>query len=167
MNDSNSSASSVFPSRYFTITAQLRLIPNSLAQGSLSFTGRDPGTTTALEGIPSIALNIFSFTQFAAVGSVGLVSVASNVWPKETNLYVEQALSKSFDAKDLWETSANSLFFASNPIPAKSILAKLSRIKNDTMMPPLSATDLSEDNLSEINENNNKITTWYEDQRNM
>ncbi len=63
------------------------------------------------------------FPDFALNGSHGLISVSSNVWPKETHEYVRQCLTKEFDHRELWETAANSLFIASNPVPAKAILA--------------------------------------------
>ncbi len=101
--------------------------------------------------------------DFANAGSCGLISVASNVWPSETNLYVEQCLNKNFDAKELWESASNSLFLASNPVPAKAILQAQGRITHNTMMPPLHAADLVD--ISPIQTACNNIQRWYESQR--
>lgn len=97
--------------------------------------------------------------DFAHAGSAGLVSVASNTWPKETNLYVQQCLSKNFDAKELWTKASNALFIASNPIPAKRILKNENRIKTDTLLPPLTNKDLTDDTL--LIESSNKVREWF------
>lgn len=101
--------------------------------------------------------------EFVATGAVGLVSVASNTWPKETHLYVTQNLNKKFDAKELWTAAANSLFVASNPVPAKALLAKEGRINHDTMMPPLSTKDLRD--LGVVEQSTSRVRTWYQDQK--
>jgi len=98
--------------------------------------------------------------DFALAGSHGLVSVASNTWPKETNLYVEKCVAEKFDAKELWTKAANSLFIASNPIPAKRILKNEGRIAHDTMMPPLCAEDLQSDAL--LTESCTAVRDWYQ-----
>lgn len=101
--------------------------------------------------------------DFAINGSWGLVSVASNVWPKETHKYVDQCLAKTFDAKELWEKCANTLFIASNPVPAKAILKSQGRITHNTMMPPLAAEDLKD--LSPVQEAHKKVTEWFKQQK--
>lgn len=101
------------------------------------------------------------FPDFANNGSAGLVSVSSNVWPKETNKYVELCLNQSFDHKQLWEESANSLFIASNPVPAKALLEIENRISFNTMMPPLAASDLKDTVL--IKQSNINIKNWYKE----
>lgn len=103
------------------------------------------------------------FPSFADAGSCGLISVASNTWPKQTNLYVKQSLDKTLEAKSMWEASANSLFTASNPIPAKRLLSKENRIKSDALMPPLSALDLSDD--SAVMEANKNVNEWFNAQK--
>lgn len=100
--------------------------------------------------------------DFANNGSHGLISVASNVWPFATNKYVQQCLDKTFDAKELWESAANSMFLASNPVPAKSILQQQGRISTNTMMPPLSALDLTDTKQIEIA--NEKVKSWFAQQ---
>lgn len=97
--------------------------------------------------------------DFANAGSAGLVSVSANTWPRETNFYVKQCLEKKFDAKELWSDAANSLFIASNPIPAKRILKNEGRIRTDVMMPPLASSDLSSD--EKLIEATNAVREWF------
>lgn len=101
------------------------------------------------------------FPEFAANGSCGLVSVASNVWPKETHAYVLQCLDKSFDAHELWQKASASLFISSNPIPAKRLLWEEKRIANKTMMPPLHEADL--DDASVLIESSQKVRKWFKE----
>jgi 4-hydroxy-tetrahydrodipicolinate synthase len=61
--------------------------------------------------------------EFSNAGSAGLVSVASNAWPKATHLYVEQCLNKTIKEKDMWARASNSLFVCSNPVPVKRLLS--------------------------------------------
>jgi len=102
--------------------------------------------------------------EFANAGSSGLVSVASNTWPKETNLYVKKCLDKSIKAKELWSYAANSLFVASNPIPAKRILKNENRIKTDTLLPPLTSGDLNDDSI--LFEASQIVREWFKTQSN-
>ena len=101
--------------------------------------------------------------DFARAGSYGLVSVASNVWPEQTHLYVEQCLENELEAKALWNSAANSLFCVSNPIPAKALLAHEGRINSDAMMPPLCADDMR--NLGSVTSFSEKINKWFNDNK--
>lgn len=101
--------------------------------------------------------------QFAAAGASGLVSVAGNTWPNETNLYTQQCLNGTIKAKEMWARSANSLFCCSNPIPAKALLCAEGRIKHNTMMPPLVAIDLKDMNL--LNMASNNVRAWYQENK--
>lgn len=103
------------------------------------------------------------FPDFANSGSTGLISVASNVWPGATHTYVDQCLNKSFDAKELWENAANSMFIASNPVPAKALLTLQKRITNNTMMPPLSSDDLTDYSTIELADE--RINNWFNEQK--
>lgn len=97
--------------------------------------------------------------EFAQAGACGLVSVASNTWPKATNLYVEKCLAHNLEEKQMWSACADSLFIASNPVPAKALLAHEKRIKFDTMMPPLAAQDLQ--GLKTLVQSSELINNWY------
>jgi len=97
--------------------------------------------------------------DFALAGSCGLVSVASNVWPEQTHKYVTSCLNKTFDAKELWTNASNSMFIASNPVPAKRALYELGRIAHKTMMPPLSDLDLKD--YAPIATANKNVNEWF------
>ncbi|MBT4790817.1 MAG: 4-hydroxy-tetrahydrodipicolinate synthase [Halobacteriovoraceae bacterium] len=101
--------------------------------------------------------------EFSSAGACGLISVASNVWPKATNLYTKKCLDKSFSDHNLWSTAANSLFTASNPIPAKAIICAEKRIAHDTLMPPLTQDDLQ--NKEYLMQQNNLINQWYQNNK--
>lgn len=97
--------------------------------------------------------------DFANAGSAGLVSVASNAWPKETNLYVQQCLDKTFDAKELWTKASNSLFVASNPVPVKRLLAERGVIRSARMMAPLHHEDMA--SATPVLEAQKAVESWY------
>lgn len=99
--------------------------------------------------------------DFAPHRCVGLVSVASNIWPSETNLYVRKTLKNemSTDEVNLWKKASDSLFIVSNPVPVKNIMWAKGMIANKTMRAPLSDRDLS-DNTPLINAHE-AVTEWY------
>lgn len=97
--------------------------------------------------------------KFAPLGGVGLVSVASNVWPAQTNRYVRQCLDGTLKDEQLWADCANSLFAASNPIPAKVLLKKLGRIASSTLRAPLTDKELPD--CSAQIEADLKINNWF------
>ncbi len=101
--------------------------------------------------------------DFAMAGSAGLVSVASNAWPKETNLYVQQCLTKTFDAKELWTKAANSLFVASNPVPVKRLMFERGTIHTPRMAAPLTHEDMS--SAAPVMEAQEQVTRWYNSQK--
>lgn len=98
--------------------------------------------------------------EFVTAGSCGLISVASNSWPKETHLYVDQCLNKTFDAKELWTKAANSLFVASNPVPVKRLMSEKGMISTSKMVPPLSHLDM--ESASPVLEADKEVTRWYQ-----
>ncbi len=101
--------------------------------------------------------------EFALAGSSGLVSVASNAWPRETHLYVQQCLKKTFDDKELWTKAANSLFVASNPVPVKRLMFENKNINTPYMIAPLSHEDMVD--ATPVTEAHQSIQSWY--QRNL
>lgn len=96
----------------------------------------------------------------AAEGARGLISVASNVWPKATHKYVRDALANPTrdDLTTLGE-AMNSLFLVSNPIPAKCLLAKRGDIQYDTLRAPLTAEELTD--IAPILAADKTINDWY------
>ncbi len=97
--------------------------------------------------------------DFANAGSHGLVSVASNAWPKETHLYVEQCLNKKFTAKELWIEAANSLFVCSNPVPVKRLMFEQGVIKSPKMIAPLSQEDMI--SAAPVLKAQEMVTNWF------
>lgn len=97
--------------------------------------------------------------DFATHGSCGLISVASNVWPKQTHRYVEECLNKTFDAKELWQKASNSLFVASNPVPVKWLMHELKQIQSARMAPPLAAEDMVSPEL--VMNANKEVNRWF------
>lgn len=97
--------------------------------------------------------------DFANCGAKGLVSVASNVWPKETHLYVEKCLKQELNDKELWVRSADTLFSASNPIPVKWLMSEVNQITTPVLRAPLTHEDMV--GKEEILEANEKITRWF------
>ena len=63
----------------------------------------------------------------------------------------------------MWVESANSLFCASNPIPAKALLAHLGRIDHNTMMAPLYEGDLKDMGL--LLRSNENIDNWLKNNK--
>lgn len=97
--------------------------------------------------------------DFAKAGSAGLVSVASNAWPRETHLYVEQCLKKTFDAKELWTKASNSLFVCSNPVPVKRLMFERGTIRSPKMMAPLHQDDMV--SAAPVLEAHEAVTSWF------
>jgi 4-hydroxy-tetrahydrodipicolinate synthase len=96
--------------------------------------------------------------EFAKNGSYGLISVASNIWPKETHRYVDLCLEQRIIDVKLWREACNSLFEVSNPIPTKVLLKKQGRIKSSTLIAPLTDKELkSSKNQEDAHE---KILNW-------
>lgn len=102
--------------------------------------------------------------QFAPHGAKGLVSVASNIWPKETLLYVKKTLAGALfpQEAEAWERWSDSLFLASNPIPTKVYLVKKKIISSSFLRPPLSARDLPSTEAIELADQ--QIKVWWTEQ---
>lgn len=98
---------------------------------------------------------------FAEHGCRGLVSVASNSWPKETHEYTVRALEKALSKEEisLWDACAGALFCVSNPIPVKRLLAEEKRIAHPNLKLPLTHKDLSQ--AATVLEASTRIQDWY------
>lgn len=98
--------------------------------------------------------------DFAELGCTGLVSVAANVWPIETKLYVEKCLSGDVkELKPVWKEAVKALFSAPNPIPSKILLHSKKEITNCTLRPPLSERDLLDQ--SHLLDVDRAVREWY------
>ncbi|WCR57755.1 4-hydroxy-tetrahydrodipicolinate synthase [Wolbachia endosymbiont of Ctenocephalides felis wCfeJ] len=133
------------------------------------------GTVDTLIEYKKVAPNIEVFcgddnmiSDMANNGVAGLVSVASNVWPRVVHKYVKQCLHDephllSFQRAtlksrkktttqmtedgikslaDIWQQACKALFIASNPIPTKALLHDIGLIEHKTVRLPLSTEDL-------------------------
>lgn len=98
---------------------------------------------------------------FCRLGGQGLVSVASNVWPDETKLFVKKSLDKTLtlDEERLWAECSNTLFLASNPIPAKLLMAQLGMITTPTLRLPLIDEEMTD--LAPLMSAHAKIQEWF------
>nr|MBS0037451.1 4-hydroxy-tetrahydrodipicolinate synthase [Saprospiraceae bacterium] len=101
---------------------------------------------------------------FAAAGCSGLVSVASNVWPKATHLYVEKCLKGETESLyPVWNDAVDALFSASNPVPAKLLLNENKVIETAVLKPPLAEMELTD--LSELIRVDREIEKWYQNNK--
>jgi 4-hydroxy-tetrahydrodipicolinate synthase len=82
---------------------------------------------------------------FMAVGARGVISVASNIIPKEVSQMVRAFLagetSKALKLHERWYPVFRDLFIESNPAPVKAALAMMGRMDEEVRLPlvPLSA----------------------------
>ncbi|MEX0719886.1 MAG: 4-hydroxy-tetrahydrodipicolinate synthase [Balneolaceae bacterium] len=116
------------------------------ASPNLKFYSGDDGLTSA----------------FADEGAVGLISVASNVWPDETHKYVELCVAGNTEGLfPLWKESADALFKAPNPVPVKVLLQQKGWVENDTVRLPLSLGDISNETEKILVDVDKNISKWY------
>ncbi|MFU8812267.1 MAG: 4-hydroxy-tetrahydrodipicolinate synthase [Balneolaceae bacterium] len=102
---------------------------------------------------------------FCRAGAVGLVSVASNVWPKATRRYTEYCLSgNTVNTLPIWKPATDALFSASNPIPAKRLLQHKGVIESARLRAPLHATELS--TIDHLIEADRHIERWLAENTN-
>lgn len=98
--------------------------------------------------------------DFAIEGGRGLVSVASNIWPKATKLYVEKCLKGETESLfPVWPDAVKELFSAANPIPAKCLLKEKGLISHTTLRLPLIEDDLA--NTEKLLKADQQVNHWY------
>ena len=118
------------------------------ASGSIrdycEFTKRVPGVTF-------YAGDDGMFPFFSRVGTKGVVSVASNIWPLQTRMFVE-ACFRHATVPDFheWNASISALFSAPNPIPVKAMMKFIGFLESDRLRLPLSRADLREEDLERL-----------------
>jgi 4-hydroxy-tetrahydrodipicolinate synthase len=101
--------------------------------------------------------------DFAEAGAVGLVSVASNVWPEKTHNIVKLILEEKYDqVYEKWSETANLLFTAPNPVPVKSLMEHKGWISGNNVRLPLSVDDLSTDAEEKLLEADKAFNDWFE-----
>lgn len=101
---------------------------------------------------------------FKPAGCAGLVSVAANVWPDATALYVKKCLSGDTESLfPLWNRAVEALFSASNPIPVKLLLHHKGKIQSPELRLPLVKEELTD--LAELIAIDKEIETWYQNNK--
>ncbi len=96
----------------------------------------------------------------AKIGISGLVSVAGNIWPKETSHYVKLALDKEDTGlQSVWAPAIDALFMQSNPIPTKVLLHLKGIISHPTLRLPL--TSLETKDTDPLKTADTNILNWY------
>ncbi len=99
-----------------------------------------PASITVLSGDDALTL------PFIAVGASGVVSVISNILPKETVAMVDAALRNDFDAargmhQRLFPLFRDFLAVASNPVPVKYAAARMEIIPSSELRLPMCELD--------------------------
>jgi 4-hydroxy-tetrahydrodipicolinate synthase len=102
--------------------------------------------------------------EYAPLDCKGLVSVASNCWPKQTNLYTNLTLSNELGEDHQWQKWSNDLFLASNPVPVKVLMAETGMINSPICRAPLNHNDMKD--LDSLKESNTQVTHWYNQKTN-
>ncbi len=107
---------------------------------------RDACELPVLSGDDSLALPMIS------VGACGVISVASNVIPKEMSAMVRLALTNDFPAaRELhrnWYPLFRDLFIDTNPVPVKMALAMMNRVGPDFRLPLCETTEKVREQLA-------------------
>ncbi|SHE91259.1 4-hydroxy-tetrahydrodipicolinate synthase [Fodinibius roseus] len=99
---------------------------------------------------------------FAMAGCTGLVSVASNVWPKAVHRYVQWCMEgRGPELLPLWQECADALFEAPNPVPVKLLLKEKGWISSSALRPPLTEDELAD--ISLLKNADQMIRDWYEE----
>ena len=96
--------------------------------------------------------------SMAIEDAVGLISVASNAWPKVTRCYVEHCIKGTKIKNKIWWKMCKALFSASNPIPIKALLKDAGIIESDAVRLPLSLEDLPSREI--LLSYNNTMKNW-------
>lgn len=97
---------------------------------------------------------------FASAGCAGLISVASNVWPHATRLYVEKCMNgDTASLFPVWTHAVEFLFSAPNPIPSKVLLQHKGLIDFATLRLPLTEDELEASD--EPGRTDDAIMNWY------
>ena len=98
--------------------------------------------------------------HFSVLGSHGLVSVAANVWPEATKLYVKKCLNRETETLfPLWNNAVDELFSAPNPTPVKRLMKEKGMIEFSTLRAPLTEDEMN--SAKRLLETDKAITNWY------
>jgi 4-hydroxy-tetrahydrodipicolinate synthase len=109
---------------------------------------RDRCEMTVLSGDDSLTLPML------AVGAQGVISVVSNLLPRETTRLVEAGLAGDFETARTWHFRLwpffKGAFVETNPAPIKMLLALDGKMTPETRLPLVPATDAARDKLAAL-----------------
>ena len=99
--------------------------------------------------------------ELANIGAIGLISVISNIWPKQVKSYISDSVNKTIEkhTDDLWKKATAACFEVANPIPVKVWLAYKNIIETSTLRAPLISKEL--DNVNNLEKVHELINTHY------
>ena len=96
---------------------------------------------------------------FVPLGCQGVVSVASNAWPKATHIYAQFCLERKFEhVLPLWDKACHALFLSSNPVPVKALMHAQGKIATPYVLPPLWHEDFTQ--LLTLTDYDRQIHAW-------
>jgi len=117
--------------------------------------------TKQVPGVTFYAGDDGMFPFFSRVGTKGVVSVASNIWPLQTRMFVE-ACFRHATVPDFheWNASISALFSAPNPIPVKAMMKFIGFLESDRLRLPLLREDLREEDLERLRIADKGMKEW-------
>lgn len=147
----------ITPETYFELAKHPRIVATKEASGDLSAIAK-------IKAICSDELNIYSgnddqIVPILSLGGKGVISVFSNIMPKETHdicrLYFEGKVKESCDLQTRYLELINTLFIEVNPIPVKMALGLMGYNVGPLRMPlfPMEGKNL-ETLRTELSKNN-------------
>ncbi len=98
--------------------------------------------------------------EFVALGAIGHVSVASNVWPEKTRHYWKLCTLDSSKLLREWVPIVDTLFHAPSPIAAKVIMQYKGQIPSAHVRLPLDINDLQPETLENLIEADKVLQHW-------
>lgn len=123
-------------------TLKLSEIPNivGIKEASSDYTQISEIIRNASEDFSVISGNDIETLSICATGGKGVISVASNVAPKEMSSFVNMLMNEDYERSRMMHFRLSelfiNLFMESNPIPAKAALSEMGYIEN-ILRPPL------------------------------
>ncbi|WP_245323082.1 4-hydroxy-tetrahydrodipicolinate synthase [Francisella sp. LA112445] len=101
--------------------------------------------------------------ELSNCGAVGLISVISNIWPKQVRSYVKESINKTIQQshRQTWKDATKACFEVANPIPVKVWLKYNGVIRSSTLRAPLVAEELTD--ITNLKKANSLVKQSYTD----
>jgi len=117
--------------------------------------------TRNVPGVTFYAGDDFMLPFFSRIGTQGVVSVASNLWPLQTREFVQSC----FDHPVVphfheWNDAVSALFSAPNPIPVKALMKSKGFIESDRLRLPLVREDFGDEELQVLRKADAVMKQW-------